>query len=102
MPGARLDQQLQVQPLLGAAPGSFRSFAESHPLNILYITTKITQKTTNFNGMSIVSQSILPSLSTCNIRLYLYTWALNLRQQEIKWRKTAIHIRENSRGRPGA
>ena len=59
MPGARLDQQLQVQPLLGAAPGSFRSFAKSHPLNILYITTKITQKTTNFNGMSNVSQSII-------------------------------------------
>ena len=69
MPGARLDQQLQVQPLLGAAPGSFRSFAESHPIHILYITTKITQKTTNFNGMSKLSQSILPSLSTCNVRL---------------------------------
>jgi hypothetical protein len=35
---------------------------EFHPLIILYITTKITQKTTIFTGISNVIQSILPSL----------------------------------------
>ena len=55
---------------------------EFHPLIILYITTKITQKTTNFNGMSNPIQSILPSLSTCFYRLQHHTWLPGLRQQE--------------------
>jgi len=55
---------------------------EFHPLIILYITTKITQKTTNFNGMSNPIQSILPSLSTCFSRLQHHTWLPGLRQQE--------------------
>ena len=56
---------------------------EFHPLNILYITTKITQKTTIFNGMSNPIQSILPSLSTCHIRFVQNTWASCVCQQEI-------------------
>jgi hypothetical protein len=38
---------------------------EFHPLIILYITTKITQKTTIFNGISKLSQSI------CTFSFYL-------------------------------
>ena len=56
---------------------------EFHPLIILYITTKITQKTTIFTGISNVIQSILPSLSTCNSRFFLNTWASCVCQQEI-------------------
>jgi hypothetical protein len=56
---------------------------EFHPLNILYITTKITQKTTIFNGISNPIQSILPSLSTCHIRFVQNTRASCVCQQEI-------------------
>ena len=56
---------------------------EFHPLIILYITTKITQKTTIFNGMSNPIQSMLPSLSTCFSRLDCCTWASAFSQQEI-------------------
>ena len=79
--------------LLELRPGSLRSFVEFHPLIILYITTKITQKTTNFNGINKLIQSILPSLSTCNYRFFQNTRASSVSQldiQEIKWRKTAI------------
>ena len=37
---------------------------EFQPNTILYITTKITQITTSFNGINTLSQSILPSLSS--------------------------------------
>jgi len=72
---------------------------EFHPLIILYITTKITQKTTNFNGMSNPIQSILPSLSTCFSRLQHHTWLPGLRQQEINGGFPPIAV---SPKRPGA
>ena len=75
---------------------------EFHPLIILYMTTKITQKTTSFNGINKPSQSILPSLSTCNSRLQHHTWLPGLRQQEIKWLFSAILSVEEIPGAPGA
>ena len=55
---------------------------EFHPLNILYITTKITQKTTSFNGINKLSQSILPSLSTCISRYPIPTSCPALSQEK--------------------
>ena len=80
--GIRQLQHLQLHST-GGPPGSFRSFVEFHPLIILYITTKITQKTTILTGISKLSQSILPSLSTCNVRSFQDTWASCVCQQEI-------------------
>ena len=74
---------------------------EFHPLIILYITTKITQKTTIFTGISNVSQSILPSLSTCFSRLDSCTRnLLGLSTQQL-WLKSAILSVEEIPGCPG-
>jgi len=86
---------------LADLPGALGVWMEFHPLIILYITTKITQKTTILTGISKLSQSILPSLSTCNVRWTHLTWKPGLRQQENKWRKSANHQPERSRGRTG-
>ena len=68
----------------------------------LYITTKITQKTTNFNGISKLIQSILPSLSTCSSRSFQNTWASSFCQQEING-GFPPQLRELTRpGAPGA
>ena len=83
-------------------PGSFRSFAEFHPLNILYITTKITQKTTNFNGISKPSQSILPSLSTCFSRHLLLTATCWICQQKINGGFPPTSCEALTGSRPGA
>ena len=84
-----------------ASPGSLRSLAEFHPLIILYITTKITQKITSFNGINKLSQSILPSLSTCNFRSCIIPGCPASRQQENKWRKSANLPSSRAREIPG-
>ena len=55
--------------------------------------------------MSNVIQSILPSLSTCNSRLFnnnRTSWICPQEIQEIKWLISAIHLRVKPRGRPGS
>ena len=84
---------------LADLPGASGVWMEFHPLIILYITTKITQKTTILTGISNVSQSILPSLSTCFSRLDSCTRnLLGLSTQQL-WLKSAILSVEEIPGR---
>jgi hypothetical protein len=86
----------------GYLPGSFRSLVEFHPLIILYITTKITQKTTIFNGI------IKPSQSICTFSFYLPFQALLIylgfdpSSTENKWLISANRPWTEVPGAPGA
>ena len=86
----------------GYLPGSFRSLVEFHPLIILYITTKITQKTTIFNGI------IKPSQSICTFSFYLPFQALLIylgfdpSSTENKWLISANRPWKEVPGAPGA
>ena len=75
---------------------------EFHPLIILYMTTKITQKTTSFNGINKPSQSILPSLSTCFSRFSSCTMLPGLQSTGNKWLISATRRVAETPGRPGA
>ena len=85
---------------LADLPGASGVWMEFHPLIILYITTKITQKTTILTGISKLSQSILPSLSTCNSRCFQDTSASSVCQLNNNGGKQPIRFRENTRARP--